>query len=354
MNPNTTLCLACSSSLPPRLLTQTAVGKHSSELFLTKCCARPICPTCLARNPRLARYDPCLACLGGVRAVGSGQSSTDAPRNIDAAIRDEDVYAIGDDDDEEDADPGETSAGSSGGSDGLPAPATPPPAYATELPIQGLTNPATPTSSTPSQDDGTNEKMEEDVPRRYYIRKGDTLLGIALRHGVDGRALCKLNNLPPSTLNTTPHILHTRTFILLPPYAKSGSTSPPPPPDPEMEARRARERARKRFQFVTKEVDWRVAQAYVALADDEPGPSGRMAMDHKAAEKEKAKVAHDSDAPPAARLEGRAVDSYLDDTDWEEREVRAGRGVRIERLPLAGGSSRGEDAQKTSGWRWRG
>ncbi|KZV64423.1 hypothetical protein PENSPDRAFT_745393 [Peniophora sp. CONT] len=353
MNPNTTLCLACSSSLPPRLLMQTD-GKRPTELFLTKCCARPICPTCLAHNPRLARYDPCLACLGGIRAVGSSQRAAEAPRNIDAAVRDEDVYAIGNDEDEEDIDAGEPSTGSSGSSDDLPAPTTPPPAYATELPTDYSVNSTTNQFTASGEESTTNEKAEEGSSSRYYIRKGDTLLGIALRHGVDGRTLCKLNNLPPSTLNITPHILHTRTFLTLPPSAKSGSTSPPPPPDPEMEARRARERARKRFQFVTKEVDWRVAQAYVALADDEAGHADRDARNAKAAEKEKAEVTHDDDAPPPARLEGRAVDSYLDDAEWEERERRAGRGVRIERLPVASGSSRREDAKKASGWSWRG
>lgn len=141
---------------------------------------------------------------------------------------------------------------------------------------------------------------------------------------------------------------------MLPPSAKSGSTSPPPPPDPEMEARRARERARKRFQFVTKEVDWRVAHAYVALADDESDASNYTGRDRKAAEKEKAEEGPDGDVRPAARLEGRAVDSYLDDAEWEERERRAGRGVRIERLPLASGSGRGAEVKKASGWSRRG
>lgn len=190
MNPNTTLCLACSSSLPPRLLMQSqqTEGKRPSELFLTKCCARPICPTCLAHNPRLARYDPCLACLGGVRAVGSPRAA-EAPRNIDAAVRDEDVYAIGDDEEEDDLDAGETSAGSSGSSDGLPAPATPPPAYPTELPTESSSSPALNQGVNPGQDNDMNEKAEDGASIRYHIRKDDTLLGIALRHGVDVRTV---------------------------------------------------------------------------------------------------------------------------------------------------------------------
>jgi hypothetical protein len=38
----TTLCLACSSSLPPNV--------DDSELFITKCCGRPIFPRCLEKN----------------------------------------------------------------------------------------------------------------------------------------------------------------------------------------------------------------------------------------------------------------------------------------------------------------
>ncbi|KAH9063868.1 hypothetical protein EDB87DRAFT_1541379, partial [Lactarius vividus] len=60
------LCLACSSSLPPRLA--ASLGQ-SPELFFTRCCGRPICPSCLTANPRLARYNPCLLCLGGMGAV---------------------------------------------------------------------------------------------------------------------------------------------------------------------------------------------------------------------------------------------------------------------------------------------
>ena len=163
-----------------------ADGKHPTALFLTNCCARPICPTCLAHNPRLARYDPCLACLGGVRAVGTAQSAAEAPRNINAAVRDEDVYAIGDDEDE-DFDPGQVATGSSDSSDNTPAPSTPPPPYASQLTTEDSGSPTLLHSTASSQGNDTNEKEEESTASRYYIRKGDTLLGIALRHGVDVR-----------------------------------------------------------------------------------------------------------------------------------------------------------------------
>ena len=78
------------------------------------------------------------------------------------------------------------------------------------------------------------------------------------------RILCRMNNLPPSTLRTTPHLLHTRAFLLLPPSAR-----PPPPPtleQRELDAQHALERAETRFQALTKETDRAVARVYVALA----------------------------------------------------------------------------------------
>ena len=61
------ICLACPSLLPPNV--------DDSELLMTKCCERPICPRYLDMNPRLARYNPCLACL---TAVGVIQASSSA------------------------------------------------------------------------------------------------------------------------------------------------------------------------------------------------------------------------------------------------------------------------------------
>jgi hypothetical protein len=140
----TTLCLACSSSLPP---------KSTQPIFTTPCCSRPICPQCISANPRLARYNPCLACLGGVGVVNAGASTSSvqqlnalASRNVDGAVRDEDTFVLGDDedDDQEPTDPQ-------------------PPATA---PVES--SPETPAT-----------------PSKYYIKRGDTLQGIALRFGLD-------------------------------------------------------------------------------------------------------------------------------------------------------------------------
>lgn len=108
--------------------------------------------------------------------------------------------------------------------------------------------------------------------------------------------------LPFSTLSTTPHLLHTRRWLNLPPTAQQVL-----PPDPKVLEAHNRERAEKRFQFVTKEIDWRVAKAYVALAEDE---------DDSAKTKESIEALSRPALEPRA-LEAKAVDRYLDDEEWE-------------------------------------
>ncbi|EIW57331.1 uncharacterized protein TRAVEDRAFT_105394, partial [Trametes versicolor FP-101664 SS1] len=97
------LCLACSASLPPH--------KVDSKIYLTQCCARPICPHCLSTNPRLARYNPCLRCLAGVNAVKTRPSAASSSQrhgdnaatrtNIDGSVRDEDIFVVEDEDESE-------------------------------------------------------------------------------------------------------------------------------------------------------------------------------------------------------------------------------------------------------------
>jgi len=111
--------------------------------------------------------------------------------------------------------------------------------------------------------------------------------------------------------------------------------------------------------MLTKEVDWRVAKAYVALADDPDVDAGMKGKESRLRE--------DGDNIPASArgdlrteqtLEGRAVDRYLDDEEWEERERREGRIAAIQPFPyfadgkqlqIAGG---GKGANRQSFWRW--
>ncbi|KAI0254949.1 hypothetical protein BJV78DRAFT_1350650, partial [Lactifluus subvellereus] len=341
-----TLCLACSSSLPPRLWKQvqqgarrdgsnpsggasapSASGSGSSEqLFLTRCCGRPICPSCLTSNPRLARYNPCLACLGGVGAIDSGKAGSSltvrepqqVASNVDGAVRDEDVFVVGDEEDEEvpDVHDGEAVAVSN-------TTATP-----NDRPTEAAGPPII--SDDIHKADEPPNTIQSD-PGRYYIRPDDTLLGISLRLGVDARTLCKLNNLPPSTLRTTPHLLHTRTFLALPQSHSQLASGI----SPEEEAQQTRVRAQVAFQRVTKETDWGIAQAYVALAEDSDSEPDVTSLKLEGAEK-KSQQGIGRAARTRTALEERAVDRYLDDDEWERQERAKGRGVHIQRLRVGG------------------
>lgn len=123
--------------------------------------------------------------------------------------------------------------------------------------------------------------------------------------------------------------------------------------DPDYVARRARERAEKRLQTVTKEVDWRVAKAYVAVSD--------VVFDADALEKEaedkKVESPSSHDGTAGSSLEANAIDRYLNDDEWERREREAGRGVSIPRFPLfdiTGNVGKKPAVNKLlwSGWKW--
>ncbi|KAI0346531.1 hypothetical protein BDW22DRAFT_1481563 [Trametopsis cervina] len=360
MSAANSLCLACSSSLPPRA-SNSGAGKDQ-RLFITACCARPICPSCLSSNPRLARYNPCLHCLAGVDLVNAG-SSVKVPNsakshervNVDGGVHDEDVFTLGEDD-EDDAD--------INSEEGSLEQSTPPPAYDIPLIIaedKPLEVPQADTSENPPS--AREDLARTPAPSKHYIQPKDTLVGIAFKYKVDGRFLCRLNNLPQSTLRTTPHLLHTRTELILPPSAflPSTTSSTSAPTDPEYAARRARERAEKRLQTLTKETDWRVAKAYVALADPEVAEADG-AEQWKEAEGKELKPTHvrpSMNGETSGGLEAAAIDRYLDDEEWERRQRQNGRGVSIPRFPLfetnvwAGGSGKKPASGKLfSGWKW--
>ncbi|KAF9496757.1 hypothetical protein BDN71DRAFT_1445684 [Pleurotus eryngii] len=284
-----TLCLTCSSSLPPR----------SGQVFTTPCCGRPICPTCLKSNPRLARYDPCLACLGGMDAVASSRTQRnppDGPRNVNGAARDEDTYVIGDDDEDPDSDCGNDDRRN-----------TPPPVYQAQEHLEGAS--IVHTASI--------------IDSLYHIKHSDTLQGIAFKLRMDAHELCRLNKLPPSTINTTPHLLHTRTSLVIP--VATRTTTAKPPNEVKEAERWQRECAAKRLQLLTKELDWHTAKAYVALADD-PELVAQQAS--------KAKEIGEN---INASLEGLAVAQYLDDDEWEQTDRQA----RASTSKQPSGSSRG-------------
>jgi len=142
-----------------------------------------------------------------------------------------------------------------------------------------------------------------------------------------------LNNLPTTTLSTTPHILHTRTTILIPP------TSMPPPEDPVLGEARRVERAEKRLQ-----TDSDLSEVQKKKENYEWGLR-------------KAPVS-EPDGSSQGVLESEAIDRYLEDGEWEEQERKEGRGLVIQKFPWGSfGQKVGPDpgAQQGSGgfkWPW--
>jgi hypothetical protein len=154
-----------------------------------------------------------------------------------------------------------------------------------------------------------------------------------------------------------PHLLHTRVFLLLPPSTKPHPLLNQDTEDEESKADTVRKRAEKRLQVLTKEVDWRIAKTYVALAEDDNDDREEL-YGRKEKTQEKTAVATSSGGA-AGMLETRAIDSYLDDENWEEAERRAGRGVVIPKFPLSSCQAEGSVKGRTSNvrmpglsWRW--
>ncbi|KAF8841786.1 hypothetical protein BDN67DRAFT_966675 [Paxillus ammoniavirescens] len=77
------------------------------------------------------------------------------------------------------------------------------------------------------------------------------------------------------------------------------------------------------YQTQRQSPDWRVAEAYVALADD-PEEEGAYAV--------KLKEVGGTGAG-GSNLQARAVDQYLEDQEWEEEQRKTGRGVNVNTIP---------------------
>lgn len=139
--------------------------------------------------------------------------------------------------------------------------------------------------------------------------------------------------------------------------------------DPEWSRKRALERAAKRFQLVTKEEDWRIANAYVAIASSsspDPQPdkekselvAGRASSSSltKRTANERRMGEPDPNGASASTT-ARAVDAYLDDDEWEAEQLAAGRRPSsayllssTSRLPSS--SKSGEPSTRLGRWTW--
>lgn len=175
MDVTKSLCLACSASLPP-----LKSGSANDILFTTKCCRRPICPTCITSNPRLSRYDPCLACLAGVSVVAASSSTSGShwatslhqkPWSPEADLG---AFILGDDDDEGDEDEAEKVVETTDGRDAAE------PAKNEGLLVPSMLEDPPFPPSLPAQ-----EPSRISVPYKYYLNRSDTLQGLSLRFGVN-------------------------------------------------------------------------------------------------------------------------------------------------------------------------
>ena len=110
-----------------------------------------------------------------------------------------------------------------------------------------------------------------------------------------------------------------------------------------------RARAQVAFQQVTKEMDDRIAQAYVALAEDSDSEPDVASLK---AEGEKESSSSRRVARTRIALAERALDRYLDDDEWERRERAEGRGVHIQRLSIGRGQHGGEKVGWWGRWGW--
>ncbi|TKY86633.1 hypothetical protein EX895_004272 [Sporisorium graminicola] len=319
------LCLACSSTIPANAK-PASVYKHG-------CCSRLVCGNCLTQTPRLTTF--CPHCedahaafkkgpRGDVTRVGQvvfdAESALGEPpqENEEAGsapppyseVNGSSTFVV-DDQDEEEEEQGRAetpkigkapslllrqASKSSAGAEVDVAPQTADTSNTssnTEQASSGLTSfrrkvdpHTTPTSSSSSR---TASPSHNDAStRQYWLRKTDTLQSIAIRFSVSTNELCLLNSLPRAVLSTSPHLLHTRPFILLPAYAveKQLATNPgllkslegPPRKSAQEKSSAARRSAEARFRATLARggggggetpADEKAARAYVGLAEDE-------------------------------------------------------------------------------------
>jgi len=92
--------------------------------------------------------------------------------------------------------------------------------------------------------------------------------------------------------------------------------------------------------------NWHIAQVYVALADDEHEQEARASK-----LKEVSRLLGDADTSSLTTmtnvgLESLAIEKYLDDFEWEEEEIKAGRQPSLPKFPFGDFRSQGNKGCK--------
>ncbi|GAA6052724.1 hypothetical protein JCM3770_007195 [Rhodotorula araucariae] len=296
------LCAACCATLDG----PTGVPAHSEKADpppVSFVCGHSTCGSCVRKRRRLGQF--CVLChtaddllVGGSTPSSKTVSRVQSPPRYDEQKSD---FVLGGDSDDDDA----------------PLNGAPPPPDSEAPLAQG----AEAWDAPPAYEaDGTelghpNGKGVREQCALHHLRREDTLLGLAMHYGVEGYVLCTLNKLPLSTLTTTPHLLHTKPFLLLPPTAQRPSSSSAPLLPPALERKRLVVR---RFQVATKCADWAVAQAYVDQVWRSRAGEARFVVANRCARGE-----DDGPAEGEVREGGEleeAVAAYEADERWEREQ----------------------------------
>lgn len=113
----------------------------------------------------------------GARMSHSKRDESTKPKNVDGAVRDEDAFVLGDDDEDSEDE----------GSDPTPPPPyNLPPSNSETPPLESTYLPGIAIAGDHSAE-VQDTAVEHDVPAplKYYIKGSDTLQGVALRFGIN-------------------------------------------------------------------------------------------------------------------------------------------------------------------------
>ncbi|PWN92447.1 hypothetical protein FA10DRAFT_266207 [Acaromyces ingoldii] len=84
---------------------------------------------------------------------------------------------------------------------------------------------STVSKTSPPRPNADDDEEADGRTRQYWLRPNDSLQGLSLRFRVPAALLCKINALPLSTIHSTPHLVHTRPFLLIPEPAIAAALS---------------------------------------------------------------------------------------------------------------------------------
>lgn len=320
------LCLGCSSTIPDNV--------KVAAVYVHGCCGRKVCAACLDRNARLATFCPMCEDAHAAFRKGPRSDVTRAGQVVfdaeSALAQDEDVapppytesgrqdppasaFVLEDGEDSlqkvasssESASASErrkatpallrqaSKASAEAEIDTAPQQATTRDDASADVRTDSLVahrRKVDPHEASPSEP--TSSRRGDGETRQYWLRNIDTLAAIAIRFGVSTHELCLLNALPRAVLSTSPHLLHTRAFILIPAHAVdqqltanpelAASLQGPPLRSAREKTAAARRNAQAKFRATLARnaassskttddapPDDRAARAYVALAEDE-------------------------------------------------------------------------------------